>query len=157
MAVSDVLSAISDDKSLVLFNTIALASGDSSILISRLDLTRKQYYSRMSGLINAGLIRRKNGKYYVTSLGKVVYKAQELIGMAAQYSSKLQAIDSVESPNIPAAELNKIIDTFISNSEIKEILVSRQSNNNIPAENDINYNRELLVPATKRSSMQFNE
>jgi hypothetical protein len=77
--------------------------------------------------------------------------------MAAQYYSKLQAIDSVESPNFPAAELNKIIDTFISNSEIKEILVSRQSNNNIPAENDINYNRELLVPATKRSSMQFNE
>ena len=81
MAVSDVLSAISDDKSLVLFNTIALASGDSSILISRLDLTRKQYYSRMSDLINAGLIRRKNGKYYVTSLGKVVYKAQELMEM----------------------------------------------------------------------------
>jgi predicted transcriptional regulator len=156
MAVSDVLSAISDDKSLVLFNTIALASGDSSILISRLDLTRKQYYSRMSELTSAGLVRRMNGKYFITSFGKVVYKAQELIGMAAQYSSKLQAIDSVESPNFPAAELTKIIDTLISNSEIKEILVSRLRNNNIPAENEIAYNRELLVPATKRSSIQFN-
>jgi predicted transcriptional regulator len=123
MVVSDVLSAISDDKSLVLFNTIALARGDSSILISRLDLTRKQYYSRMSELTSAGLVRRINGKYFVTSFGKVVYKAQELIGMAAQYSSKLQAIDSVESPGFPAAELSKIIDTLISNSEIKEILV----------------------------------
>ena len=157
VSVSNTLSAICDDKSLVLFNTIALASGDSSILISRLNLTRKQYYSRLSDLINAGLVRRTNGKYFITSFGKVVYKAQELIGMAPQYSSKLQAIDSVESPNFPAAELNKIIDTLISNSEIKEILVSRQCNNNIPAESDITYNRELIVPVTKRSGTQHNE
>jgi hypothetical protein len=156
VSVSDTLSAISDYRSLVLFNTIALASGDSSILISRLNLTRKQYYSRMSELTTAGLVRRMNGKYFVTSFGKVVYKAQELIGMAVQYSTKLQAIDSVESPKFPAAELNKIIETLISNCEIKEILVSRQRNNNIPAENEIAYNRELLVPATKRSSIQFN-
>ena len=153
VSVSDTLSAISNDKSLVLFNTIALASGDSSILISRLNLTRKQYYSRMFDLINAGLVRRTNGKYFVTSFGKVVYKAQDLIGMAVRYSSKLKAIDSIESPKFPAAELSKIIDTLISNSEIKEILVSPQSNNDIPAENEIAYNRELLVPATKRSSM----
>jgi len=110
----------------------------------------------MFDLINAGLVRRKNGKYFVTSFGKVVYKAQELIGMAVQYSSKLKAIDSVESPQFPVAELGKIIDTLISNSEIKEILVSRQRNNDIPPEYEIAYNRELLVPATKRSSIQFN-
>ena len=153
VSVSDTLNAISDEKSLVLFNTITLASGDSSILISRLNLTRKQYYSRMFDLINAGLVRRINGKYFVTSFGKIVYKAQDLIGMAVQYSSKFKAIDSVESPEFPAAELSKIIDTLISNGEIKEILVSPQSNNDIPAENEIAYNRELLVPATKRSSM----
>ncbi|MFZ0893774.1 MAG: hypothetical protein WAZ77_04655 [Candidatus Nitrosopolaris sp.] len=77
LSVSDTVSAISDDSSMVLFNTITLASGDSSILIGRLNLTRKQYYSRMSDLINAGLVRRMNGKYFVTSFGKVVYKAQE--------------------------------------------------------------------------------
>ena len=107
----------------------------------------------MSDLTNAGLITKENGKYFVTSFGKVVYKAQELIGMGVQYSSKLKAIDSIESPQYPAAELSKIIDTLISNSEIKEILVSRQRNNDIPAEYEIAYNRELLVPATKRSSI----
>ena len=155
VSVSDTLSAISDDRSMVLFNTITLASGDSSILISRLNLTRKQYYSRMSELTKAGLIRRRNGKYFVTSFGKVVYKAQELIGMGVQCSSKLQAIDSVESSEFPPAELGKLIDTLISNSEIKEILVSRQRNNNNPAENEIAYNKEIPVPATKRSSIQF--
>jgi predicted transcriptional regulator len=46
----------------------------------------------MSNLINAGLVRRMNGKYFVTSFGKVVYKAQELIGMAVQYSAKLRKV-----------------------------------------------------------------
>ena len=85
----------------------------------------------MFDLINAGLVRRINGKYFVTSFGKVVYKAQELIGMAVQYSSKLKAIDSVESPQFPAAELSKIINTLISNSEIKDILVGGQHTNHI--------------------------
>ena len=119
VSVSDILSAISDDKSLVLFNTIAIASGDSTILISTFNLARKQYYSRMSALINAGLVRRMSGKYFVTSFGKVVYKAQVLNGKAVQYSSKLKAIDSIETPEFPSAELSKIIDTLISNGEIK--------------------------------------
>jgi hypothetical protein len=70
VSVSDILSAISDDRSLVLFNTIALASGDSSILISRLNLTRKQYYSRLSDLIKAGLVRRMNGSILLLHLVK---------------------------------------------------------------------------------------
>ena len=148
VSVSDTLSAISNDKSLVLFNTIALASGDSSILISGLNFTRKQYYSRMSALINVGLITRKNGKYFLTSFGKVVYAAQELIGNAFQHSSKLKAIDSIESTEFPAAECKRIIDTLINNSKIKEILVSPHYN--IVAEKEI----ELIDTApTIRSSM----
>ena len=144
ISVSDTVSAISNDKSLVLFNTIALAGGDSGIFISRLNLTRKQYYSRMSDLTNAGLILRKNGRYFVTSFGKVVYEAQVLIGKAASILFEAKAIDSIETSQFPAAGRSKIIDTLIDDSEIKEILVSRQHNNNIPAENEIACNRGLL-------------
>jgi predicted transcriptional regulator len=144
VSVSDTLSAISNDKSLVLFNTIALASGDSSILISKLNLTRKQYYSRMSDLTNAGLILRKNGNYFLTSFGKVVYEAHELIGKAIQHLSKLKAIDSIESAEFPASELSKLIDTLINNSQIKEILISRKCNNHI--ENEIPHYNEQFVP-----------
>ena len=156
VSVCDTLSAISNDKSLVIFNTIALAGGNRSILINKLNLTRKQYYSRISDLTNAGLILRKKGKYFLTSFGKVFYEAQLLIGKAAQYSSKLKAIDSIETSEFPAAERSKIIDTLIDDAEIKEILVSRQRNNNIPAENEIACNKEIPVPATTSSSMQYN-
>jgi len=157
VSVSDSLSAISNDKSLVLFNTIALASEDSSILISKLELTRKQYYSRMSELTKAGLIRRMNGRYFLTSFGRIVYDAQELIGNAIQYSLKLKAIDSIDTPEFPVEERNKLIDTLINNNEIKEILVSRHRNNNIPAEKEIAQIKEIIVSGlTKCSSLQFN-
>jgi hypothetical protein len=71
----------------------------------------------MSDLTNAGLILRKNGKYFLTSFGKVVYEAQELIGKAVQQSSKLKAIDSIESAEFPSSELSKVIDTLITNNK----------------------------------------
>jgi hypothetical protein len=152
ISVSETLSAICDDKSLALFNTVALACGNTDILITKLELTRKQYYSRMSELMNAGLIRRKSGKHFLTSFGKVVYEAQVLTGKAVRSSSKLQAIDSIETPGFPAAERGKIIDTLIHDSKIKEILIGPQRNNNyISAERDKVYNNELIVSSlTKR-------
>jgi hypothetical protein len=55
MTVMDVLKTIADDKSLVLFNTIALSNGDIDNCLSALELTRKQYYSRLSALLKTGL------------------------------------------------------------------------------------------------------
>jgi hypothetical protein len=52
---AEFIELISDDKSLLIFNTIFLASGDSSdILINQLKLTRKQFYSRITRLVKAG-------------------------------------------------------------------------------------------------------
>jgi hypothetical protein len=133
LSIADVINAISDDKSLVLFNTIALASGNSDALKSTLKLTRKQYYSRISGLANAGLITRKNGNYFVTSFGKIVYDVQLIIGKAVESYWKLKALDSFKlsssvGPQLPAEEYSRIIDTLMSgNDEIKDIL--RKHNN----------------------------
>jgi hypothetical protein len=62
----------SDEKTPALFKSIALSETDTSALL-KADLTRKQYYARISGLIDAGLIKRYKGKYSLTSLGRVVY------------------------------------------------------------------------------------
>lgn len=134
VSVSDTLSAISNDKSLMLFNAIALMGGDSSILISRLNLTQKQYYSRISDLTNAGLIRRKTGKFLLTSFGKIVYEAHVLIGKAVQQIPKLKAVDSIEFAEFPNSELIKVIDTLITNDNIKQILINQQTYNNLENE-----------------------
>ena len=126
VSIANILSAIADDKSLVLFNTIAIAGGDSDILITRLDVTRKQYYSRISALMKTGLISRKDRQYMLTSLGKIVYDAQLIIGRATNTYWKLKAIDSLETEHkLPADERNKIINTLIDNQDIIKILVKQ--------------------------------
>ena len=62
ISVTDILKAISDDKSLLLFNTIAITNGETEIQVREMGLTLKQYYSRMAKLTKADLVRRKNGK-----------------------------------------------------------------------------------------------
>ena len=95
--VTDVLKTIADDKSLVLFNTIALSNGDIDICISALEFTRKQYYSRLSALLKAGLVKRERGRYCLTTFGLIVYHTQEIIGKAADQYWKLKAIDSIRA------------------------------------------------------------
>ena len=123
----EVLRVITDDKSLSLFETIALSSANTDIMINRLGLTKKQYYPRIYDLRKAGLIRKSNTKYHLTSFGKVVYEAQKLIGKGLLNYWKLKAIDSIESVEISTDERDKIIDTMIETEEIKNILINRSS------------------------------
>ena len=139
ISIENVLRAIDDDKSLILFNNIALAGrgggagagagggvASSDILISRLGLTRKQYYSRISALLKIGLIRRENRQYEVTSFGMIIYDMLSVIGTAINYYWKLKAIDSIEIEHkLPIDERSKIINTLIDNEKIIKILMNR--------------------------------
>ena len=127
-SITSILKKISDDKALTLFNSIAISNGDKYIPLKELNLTTKQYYSRVSGLLNAGLIKRLKGKYFLTLLGKVVYDCQLTIGKALTYHWKLKAIESIEMSDsvksgIPDGELAKLVDSLIDNHQIKDILM----------------------------------
>lgn len=119
-----VLRAIADDKSLELFKTIAQGTIDSENLKSKTKLTRKQYYSRLSRMTKAGLVRKKSGKYLLTAFGKIVYDAQSTVDNALISYWKLKAIDSLEMSNeLPKEEQQKLIDALLDNQDLKEILV----------------------------------
>ena len=124
----EVTKLISDNKSLLIFKTIFLASGDTGEnLRTQFKLTKKQYYSRMSSLTKAGLVNRQKGIYFVTAFGRVVYYAQRLLGSAVNNYWKLKAIDSLGvayDDKVPREERMKIIDLVIGNPQIKEILLS---------------------------------
>ena len=124
--ISEVLKAISDDKALTLFNTVALSSGKTDMLLSTLNLTRKQYYSKMERLSKQGLLIRKGGRYYLTTLGKVLYELQSTLGVALDNYWKLKAIDSLLTPHgLPEFELNKMIDTLLENDELKKLILTK--------------------------------
>ena len=126
-SVTDVLKKISDDKTLTLFNSIAFSNEDGNIRLREMNLSKKQYYSRLSGLMDAGLIRRRKGKYSQTLVGKIVYDAHLNIGKALSYYWKLKAIESIEmsSPGtrLPKEELTQLIDDLIDNHFIKDFLI----------------------------------
>lgn len=126
--VAGVIKIISDDKTRLIFNTIFLESGDSSeTLRTELKLTRKQYYSRISRLIKAGLVKRQRGKYFVTAFGRVIFDSHRLLGTAIKNYWKLKAIDSLGVANdskMPKEQRNKIIEELIDNRQLKDISLS---------------------------------
>ncbi len=125
---ASVLRTIADDKSLELFTTVAQEKTDSRNLKSKIKLTRKQYYSRLSRMTRVGLVRRKNGKYTLTTFGKIVYESTSTIENALGNYWKLKAIDSLEtSSEVPKEEQQKLIETLLDNQEIRGILVKTGS------------------------------
>jgi len=137
------LFAISDKKASNIFKSIASAGSNTDILISQLKLTRKQYYSRMSRLLQAGLVKRQKGRYLLTAFGKVIYTAQmnleAKIENALDNYWKLKAIDSLEMPS--REETGKVICALIENEEIKSVLMKEESR--LSAEAEIKKTRDV--------------
>ena len=129
----EVLNAISDEKSANLLKTIAGSKSSNTIILkSKMTVTRKQYYSRIEHLKKVGLITRVNGKYSLTSFGKVIYNYHLDIETAVNYYWKLKALDSIMTIQLssssgrikmPAEEQVKLVDKLIDNDEIKNILL----------------------------------
>jgi hypothetical protein len=131
-SITSILKKVADDKTLVLFNSIAISStnNDRYIPLKEMNLTTKQYYSRISGLTDAGLIKRHKGKYFLTLLGKVVYESQMIIGKTLAYFWKLKAIESIETSTTSGIlndEITQLINALIDNHQIKDILMKSPS------------------------------
>lgn len=79
------MKLIMGDRSQHVFGTIFLMNGENSdVLIGQLKFTKKQFYSRMTRLVKARLIRRHKGKYFLTSYGTVIYDAHRLLENAVK-------------------------------------------------------------------------
>jgi hypothetical protein len=133
-SVSLILRKISDDKALTLFNSIAVANDmDKCIQLKQMNINTKQYYSKISGLVDAGLIKRLKGRYSLTALGKVVYHSQMIVGKTLSYYWKLRAIESVQpegsagSSGFSSEEVKQVIAALIDDNQIKEILTNSVS------------------------------
>jgi hypothetical protein len=128
LTVTDILESISDEKALGLFKTIALTKPDSEILITKTQLSRKQYYSRMSVLMRSGLVKRNKGRYALTAFGKVIYDIEITIEIALENLWKLRAVDLVQVEEaLSKEEQTRILDTLIDSTKIKDVLLARIS------------------------------
>ena len=135
VSLAKILSTISNEIGLAVFKTIADTRGDTDIIRTKLNITRKQYYSRIFELQKAGLIKRKNKRYSLTVFGEVVYDYAMILEKALNSNNywKLKAIDSFEiapdrSHELSIEERNKIIDTLLRDDQkIRNILLKTPS------------------------------
>jgi predicted transcriptional regulator len=136
LSIADILSCIRDEKALLTFKAIASSeNNDTDILITKLRLTRKQYYSSMEKLINANLVRRISGKYRLTSFGRVIFsiqtKIEAEIETAIKHYWELKALDSImldmstHDKESFLQQRQKIMSDLIDNHEIRTILLSK--------------------------------
>ena len=122
---ADILKSISDDQSLSIFELIADANFNGEIILKKFGLSRKQYYSRISGMMAAGLIKRKGGIYYLTPFGKVIYRCITIAKNALDNYYNLKAVECVEGSDFSNEEFNKLLDTLIDNKQVKELLTKK--------------------------------
>jgi predicted transcriptional regulator len=125
LSLAHVLKSISDDKSLSIFQLIANVNSNGEIILKKLDLTRKQYYSKISAMMKAGLIKRQSGRYCLTPFGKVIYCCTMIAKNALDNYYNLKAIEATEVSGLPNEEIGKLIDVLIDNQQVKEFVTKK--------------------------------
>jgi hypothetical protein len=139
-SITSVLKVISDEKALALFEKIVVSdnNNDRFIPLKEINLTTKQYYSRLFGFLKAGLIKRHKGKYIPTLLGRVVYESQMVIEEALSNYWKLKVIDQIEMSNsdLPTEVVTRLINALIDNHQIKDVLMKRADDSYIEAKSE---------------------
>jgi predicted transcriptional regulator len=128
LTVDQVLKSVSDWGSLSLLRSIAsIEEGKdlSAMSLTKLKLSRRAYYSRLRQLLDNELVERKNGRYKLTSLGKIVYDYyMKIENVLEQDYYKLKAIDAIDkSDDLGVIERVEAINNLIKDKKLQEILV----------------------------------
>ena len=117
---SDVLRCISDEKCR---DILTIMHQGGAISITGLNLTRKQYYSRLHSILTCALARKKSGRYQLTSFGRVVYDwHQTLREIVSKEYWRLAAIDTLSLSGMPESDKAKIANSLLENEQVRRIL-----------------------------------
>ena len=84
----EVLKLIMNENTLKILNQIIDNDNTvgNTLSITKINLTRKQFYTKLNELIKKGFIKKEKGKYYLTTFGKIVYD------LTSQYKNKLDLV-----------------------------------------------------------------
>ena len=131
-----ILKAFNSLEALVIFQRVANSGingiDNTSLAQSVLPpITRKQYYLRMTGLKQAGLISRTSGKYRLTSLGLVIRNSLRIIDKGIMFKWALRALDAQnrakqQKQNLEPQIKDILIDKMVTDETIRKILIIEQ-------------------------------
>ena len=77
-------------------------------------ILHKEYYTRLAGMVKAGLVMKTDGRYTLTAFGNVVYNSQLTAEEGITNFWRLKAIDSLStSKELPKEEQQKVADKLL--------------------------------------------
>jgi hypothetical protein len=138
-ALANVFKSVSDDKSLSILQAIAAAAivvaddgsinsnnnNNEQIRLKELDLTTKQYYTRISAMMETDLIKKRGRRYYLTPFGKVIYCCIMITKNALKNYYNLKAVEVNQDSGFSDEEISKLVDALIDNQHVREFLVKK--------------------------------
>lgn len=143
-SVVEILSLIAEPKSSTIFRTVGLSGGPTELHITRLHMTRKQFYFRLNQLIRNDLIKRSQGKYELTMFGKVVFEIEDKIQHSIDNYWKLKAIETLDE-SLPHAEKATLINSIVEDPLIRDLLNRNSLRTVTSSEERMNDAEELVL------------
>jgi len=122
-SLSCIFSVLSDNDSLKIIDTIVGRQQDLKIGDF---VTPKRYYSRLSKLKKASIIRKKGRSYALTSFGSIVYNTIQTVKQARGLQWKLEVVDAIDE-SLPHTERQSIIESLIPNKLMRNILIESRA------------------------------
>ena len=118
----EILKMVTNENTLKILNQIIDYNNNNNdnykdgntLSLSKIGLTRKQFYTKLNELITRGIIKREKGKYYLTTFGKIVYD------LTFEYMRKLDSVIE-DCWKFKALDLLDISDEF-TNEEKRKIM-----------------------------------
>ena len=124
-----VLVILSDPKACQILERTYVANNDGvegHVIANHANLSPSGFYRLTLSLREYNMIERKNQRYFITFFGRAVFNAKRLVQKAIDNYHKLHVIDTLEEQEqIPQTELNKLIEIFIDDHQLKDILINR--------------------------------
>jgi hypothetical protein len=151
----EILKMVTNENTLKILNQIIDYNNNNNnykdgntLSITKIGLTRKQFYTKLNELLTRGIIKKEKGKYYLTTFGKIVYD------LTFEYKRKLDSVIE-DCWKFKALDLLDISDEF-TNDEKRKIMeqLFNHINQNVMVqekkkqkENDLgSSNEKVLLP-----------
>ncbi len=122
---STLFKVLSNPDTLKILYLTIIGIENSTHAIKELGLTTKRYYSRLRELIDTGLVRKMDGVYRQTALGRMVYnRFLPVLRKAVDSRDEMAFLDRLEEMEIDSGVRKRILDelkipSFAESNKIK--------------------------------------
>ncbi len=105
----EILDALGNQDALSLFIYVEKGMPNSKHAIQELGLTQKRFYSRLKELIEVGLIKKNEGEYQYTTLGRVFSKIGSSLLDVLENMEQFELLERLkDSSSLTSTDFNKI-------------------------------------------------